>query len=252
MIEKKWKFILGKSYTAWAFYALAAVTLMPDLIYVATGIDTNPQVWSVLQLWVIVLGIVGRLVIQGYFGKNRRRLIVLTIVAVTLLLAGRAMAQTTEAATMKILVPHIIEWEGEHRCRDNPEMHCAYYDIVGVPTGCFGETENIRIGDRFTDTQCRAMLARRLTEDYRAGLHRYFSHDTIANRLTPHRDAAYVSLAYNVGIRGAGKSTATRRLNAGDIRGGCVALGWWNKAGGRVVRGLVNRRSDEVVMCLRI
>ena len=85
---------------------------------------------------------------------------------------------------------------------------------------------------------------------YRAGLHRYFSAATKAARLTAERDAAYVSLAYNAGVAGIGKSTATRRLNAGDIRGGCKALGWWNKAGGRVVRGLVNRRADETRLCL--
>jgi GH24 family phage-related lysozyme (muramidase) len=54
----------------------------------------------------------------------------------------------------------------------------------------------------------------------------------------------------NVGIAGAGKSTATRRLNAGDIAGGCQALTWWNKAGGRVVRGLVNRRAEEFALCM--
>lgn len=251
MLVPKWKFILLQSYTAWAFYALAMVTLLPDLIYIATEIDTDPRVWSALQLWIIGLGIVGRLVLQGYFGKNLRRTVVLLIVGVTLLLAGRAMAQTTEAETMKVLVPHVIKWEGEHRCRDNPAMHCAYLDIVNVPTACFGETHGIKIGDRFTDRQCRSMLERRLTKDYRTGLHRYFVPLTISSRLTPHRDAAYVSLAYNIGIRGAGKSTATRRLNAGDIQGGCTAIGWFRKAGGRVVRGLVRRRSVEVNMCLR-
>ena len=86
---------------------------------------------------------------------------------------------------------------------------------------------------------------------YRDGLHEYFTRETKGSRLTPERDAAYVSLAYNAGIRGIGRSTATRRLNDGDIVGGCKAIGWWNKAGQRVVRGLVNRRADEVQLCLR-
>ncbi len=41
-----------------------------------------------------------------------------------------------------------------------------------------------------------------------------------------------------------------RRLNAGDIRGACDALLAWNKAGGRVVQGLTNRRQDERRLCL--
>ena len=45
-------------------------------------------------------------------------------------------------------------------------------------------------------------------------------------------------------------SWSTRRLNAGDIAGGCTSLTWWNKAGARVIRGLVNRRADEYQMCM--
>ncbi|ARC87161.1 hypothetical protein B5V46_00185 [Rhodovulum sp. MB263] len=49
----------------------------------------------------------------------------------------------------------------------------------------------------------------------------------------------------NVGVAGAGRSTATRRLSEGDVPGACEALTWWNKAGGRVVAGLRNRRTEE-------
>lgn len=250
MLYTNWKDIVLRSYTAWAFYALAVITLLPDAIYLALERDTNPAVWSALQIWTIILGIAGRLILQPHKGKLRRRLVVGVIAILTLLLALPALAQTTERQTMRVLVPLVVKWEGEHRCRDNPELHCAYADIVGVPTICFGETEGVRLGDRKTDAECRALLERRLTDDFRDGLHGYFSVSTKQTRLTSERDAAYVSLAYNVGIRGAGRSTATRRLNNGDIRGGCQALTWWNKAGGRVVRGLVRRRSEERQLCL--
>nr|WP_231119180.1 glycoside hydrolase family protein [Rhodovulum sp. MB263] len=46
-------------------------------------------------------------------------------------------------------------------------------------------------------------------------------------------------------MAGAGRSTATRRLSEGDVPGACEALTWWNKAGGRVVAGLRNRRTEE-------
>lgn len=249
MFDKNWKFILLKSYGVLAFYVLAAVTVAPDVIYWLTGIDTNPVVWSWLSLWVIALGILGRVVLQPHMGAIRRRLLLGAVVLVTIVIAGQAMAQATERGTMRVLVPLVMKWEGEHRCRDNPGLHCAYLDIVNVPTLCYGETKGVRMGDRATDAECRRKLEHRLTADFRAGLHRYFTPDTKAHRLTAGRDAAYVSLAYNVGIRGAGRSTATRRLNAGDIAGGCAAIGWWNKAGGRVVRGLVNRRAEEVALC---
>lgn len=251
MFDRNWKTIALRSYTAWAFYALAAITLAPDLIYLLTKRDTNPAVWSMLQIWIVVLGILGRLILQPDEGVLKRRLVLGLVVLATVLAAAQAMAQTTERQTMRVLVPLVIKWEGEHRCRDDASMHCAYRDIVGVPTLCYGETRGVRMGQRATDTDCVAMLEHRLTDDFRDGLHDYFTEATRQQRLTSERDAAYVSLAYNVGIRGAGRSTATRRLNSGDIAGGCAALGWWNKAGGRVVRGLVNRRAEETALCLR-
>lgn len=133
---------------------------------------------------------------------------------------------------MQIAVPLVAKWEGLELL--------AYRDPVGIWTVCYGETRNVKPGDRHTEAECRIMLARRLLE-FHAALHRYFTAETRTARLPPTRDAAYVSFAYNVGVSGAGRSTAVRRLNAGDIRGGCEALGWWNKAGGRVLRGLVNR-----------
>ena len=70
----------------------------------------------------------------------------------------------------------------------------------------------------------------------------------IANR--PYQLAAATSLAYNVGVAGYCKSTADRRFDAGDFKGGCEALKFWNKAGGRVVQGLVNRRAAEYRLCM--
>ncbi|KPU83690.1 hypothetical protein JI58_07895 [Marinosulfonomonas sp. PRT-SC04] len=126
----------------------------------------------------------------------------------------------------------------------------AYRDIVGVWTVCYGETKGVKAGDKYTKRECDAMFTVEIAS-YRAGLRGYFTAETKAVRLTTPREVAYVSLAYNVGVRGAGKSTATRRLNAGRIAAGCDALTWWNKAGGRVIRGLVRRRSGEYAMCMQ-
>jgi hypothetical protein len=40
-------------------------------------------------------------------------------------------------------------------------------------------------------------------------------------------------------------STVVKRLNNGNYTGAAEALTWWNKAGSKVVNGLVNRRADE-------
>lgn len=140
-----------------------------------------------------------------------------------------------------VAVPFVAKWEGKR--------NAAYQDIVGVWTICYGHTAGVSPGDRMTDEECLALL-REDIRSYRVNLHQFFTDETQRYRLTPERDTAFTSLAINVGWSGAGKSTAVRRLNAGDIRGACKALTWWNKAGGRVVVGLVNRRSNECELCL--
>ena len=152
-------------------------------------------------------------------------------------------SSTTEAATMMVAVPLVAKWEGLRTT--------AYLDTIASPpvwTVCYGETEGVQPREVRTVEECEAGLRRGLVR-YRNGLHAYFQPVTIAERLTPQRDAAFVSLSYNAGIAGIGGSTATRRLNAGDIAGACEAIGWWNKAGGRVIRGLVNRRAEEKALC---
>lgn len=159
-----------------------------------------------------------------------------------LLLAAPAYGQTKahETAVMVVLVPLVAKWEGLSLT--------PYFDIVGVRTWCHGETEGTPL-PRYTEAECAEMLRSRLMV-YHKRLLPYFTRETIAKRLPPKRHAAFDSLSYNVGTAGAGRSTAVRRLNDGIIAGSCAAIGWWNKAGGRVIRGLVNRRSEETALCM--
>ena len=135
----------------------------------------------------------------------------------------------------------IAKWEGKR--------NKAYRDIVGVWTICYGHTRTAAPGQRKTDAECKALLVEEIAE-YRDNWLAYVDDKAKTYSLPPTRKAAYTSLAFNVGWHGAGTSTATRRLNAGDIKGGCEAISWWNRAGGKVVRGLVRRRTEEVALCL--
>lgn len=149
-----------------------------------------------------------------------------------------------EAQVMVHAVPLVARWEGYR-----PE---AYLDTIASPpiwTVCFGETEGVTPGEVRTRAQCEAGLRTGLVRYWRALLP-YFDAGTMAMFLTPERGAAFNSLSWNVGVAGTGRSTAMRRLNAGDIRGACEAFGLWNRAGGRVIRGLVNRRADETALCM--
>lgn len=56
---------------------------------------------------------------------------------------------------------------------------------------------------------------------------------------------ACCSLAYNIGIGAFLASTLFAKWNADDLQGAADQFVVWNKAGGKVIQGLVNRRADE-------
>lgn len=59
---------------------------------------------------------------------------------------------------------------------------------------------------------------------------------------------ALVSFVYNVGAAAFEQSTLLKVLNAGDYEGAAQQFLRWNKAGGKVVEGLTNRRKDEMAL----
>jgi lysozyme len=61
---------------------------------------------------------------------------------------------------------------------------------------------------------------------------------------------AFVSLAYNIGSGAFKKSSALRHFNAGDKAKAADAILMWNKAGGKVLSGLVRRRAAERALFL--
>lgn len=259
-----WKRVALKAHSMWAFYASLVCLLLPEVLFVAFWVDTNPRLWWILAAILLSYGILGRLVDQKINQtKIRSPWPVVGLVAVGLIFlflssSPRSVPDwpetnwTAEEPGAKVVtgvqdfltvaVPFIGRWEGLRLE--------AYLDIVGVPTVCYGETKGVKLGDTYTKAECDAMLAREILS-YRDRLHPAFTAKTIDLRLPVARHVAFVSLAYNVGVSGTSKSTAVRRLNASDIKGACDALGWWNKAGGRVIRGLANRRAEETSLCMR-
>ncbi len=67
-----------------------------------------------------------------------------------------------------------------------------------------------------------------------------------------HERAALTSLAYNIGLGALSESTLRKRLFAGEDprEVARTEIPRWNKAGGKVMQGLVNRRADEVRLFL--
>jgi lysozyme len=61
---------------------------------------------------------------------------------------------------------------------------------------------------------------------------------------------AYVSLSYNIGSGAFCSSTMVKKLNAQDYAGACQEILRWDRAKGRVVKGLTNRRQQEYQKCI--
>lgn len=138
-------------------------------------------------------------------------------------------------------------WEGT--------KNLAYWDSLGrVWTVCTGETKGVKKGDRYTNEQCAAMLYETLERDYRQPLQKCIKG---YDRLPLSLQASLLDAAYNIGTGAICRSTAARRAEAGDYKGACGAVTWFNKAGGQTIRGLVLRRGygdaqriGELELCL--
>ena len=123
----------------------------------------------------------------------------------------------------------------------------AYPDPAtkGPPwTVCYGETDGVKPGDRYTVEQCKDMLQNSL-QKYAKGVER-----CVIAPLPDKRYVALVSFAYNVGVGAACKSSVVTNINAGRTREGCDALLKWDKAAGVRFPGLTKRRVKEREFCL--
>lgn len=146
------------------------------------------------------------------------------------------LAATVGAGAAALLIATVAQWEGK---RNDP-----YRDIVGVWTVCYGETRvQMR---RYSDAECKDMLAEGLVDFAKPVLKR---NPELAGH--PNQIVAAVSLSYNIGQANYNRSTVAKRFSAGNWRGACDAILAWNRAGGRVVKGLVRRRETERAICLR-
>lgn len=122
----------------------------------------------------------------------------------------------------------------------------AYKDIVGVWTACYGETAGIREGMVFTQEKCDSMFLASLAK-HEAGMRACLD---APDRIPDNVYVATVDLTYNVGVGAFCRSTMRRHLNAGRWVDACREHLKWVRAGGRVVKGLVNRRTDIMRYCL--
>ncbi|MCK8779098.1 lysozyme [Rhizobium sp. NTR19] len=121
-----------------------------------------------------------------------------------------------------------------------------YKDPVGIWTIGYGHTD--AAGDpKYAATKGLVLTEAKATEILQNDLQKYA--DAVSKAVTvPLNDNqfdALVSWCYNVGPGAMASSTLVRKLNAGDYAAVPFELSKWNKAGGKVLRGLTRRRAAE-------
>jgi len=161
--------------------------------------------------------------------------------------ARKAGLGATAATLAALLYGH---WEGMNLVAEH-----LPFDPAGVTTVCGGITNYdwpwLKPGMKFSRARCEAELAK-LAPRYAAPLQACMPG---FNEMPPHRQAALISLAVNIGPGRVCHSAVARNLNAGNVRAGCEAIGQYVKSAGVVRKGLVNRRNDrtwgEIAWCRR-
>jgi lysozyme len=122
----------------------------------------------------------------------------------------------------------------------------AYRDIVGVWTIGYGHTGPDVTPDRvITKEEADELLSHRLATEFEPGVEH-----AVAGVATQGQFDAMVSLAYNIGIHGFAGSHVVIHHLAGEYDAAADAFEMWDKAGGRVVEALHNRRVEEAQVYL--
>jgi len=115
----------------------------------------------------------------------------------------------------------------------------AYRDPVGVLTIGYGHTgSDVKEGQKITQKKADALLKEDL-EKFETGVNLLI---LAKYRFTQNEFDALVSFAYNLGLGNLKKLTGNGKRNKGQI---ADAIPLYNKAGGKVLSGLVKRRKAE-------
>lgn len=134
---------------------------------------------------------------------------------------------------MKISSAGLALTKGHEGCRLK-----AYLDTGDVWTIGWGHTRGVKEGDTCTQEQADAWL----NEDN--DIAERDVNELVKVPLTQNQFDALVDFVFNIGRTQFATSTLLRKLNAGDYVGAANQFGRWIYDNGKIINGLVARRSD--------
>jgi lysozyme len=115
----------------------------------------------------------------------------------------------------------------------------AYKCPAGIWTIGYGHTGGVKQGQVITQSQADALFDKDV-QKFVDGVIKLVKVDINQNQFD-----ALVSFSYNLGIGALKKSTLLQYVNKKQFDKAAIEFDRWNKAGGKVLKGLVNRRNSE-------
>lgn len=118
----------------------------------------------------------------------------------------------------------------------------AYQCAAGVWTIGYGHTKGVFEGQTIKKAEADEMLVLEMDEYEKA------VNDAVTISIDQCMFDALVSWTYNLGPSNLNASTMLKVLNSGDYDGVPAQIKRWNKAGGKVLEGLIRRRDAEALL----
>jgi len=118
----------------------------------------------------------------------------------------------------------------------------AYKCAAGVWTIGYGSTKGVKEGDSISQEDADKLLLHEIKE------YDGYVNDLVEVNLEQNQFDSLCSFCYNLGPQSLKSSTLLKVLNAKDYEGVPAQIKRWNKAGGKVLQGLVRRREAEALL----
>ncbi len=134
----------------------------------------------------------------------------------------------------------IKKWEG---CKLKAYVCSAGVNTIGFGNTFYQDGTKVKLGDVITQFQADKLLLDTLVR-----FEQYVDSMT-TDSVNQYQFDALVSFCYNVGSTNLKKSTLLKmiNINPNDPKIG-EEFKKWNRAGGRILKGLTNRRSEEIAL----
>lgn len=129
----------------------------------------------------------------------------------------------------------IKQYEG---FRAKPYLCPAKVPTIGYGATYYLDGRKVKLTDPAISEAQADKLLDKMLEKYEQAVERYAQVPLNQNQFD-----ALVSFCYNVGAENLRTSTLLKKLNAKDYAGAGEQFLKWNRGGGRVLQGLVNRRN---------